>query len=681
MDISEMQDMPEIEKVPKKKKRKFKLRHIVLLGILVFGIYTLAILGYELYDIFFGDPPLTGLYVPTEEEWNEKLKTEQSDIQGMTRYDKKEMGLWWEDGSDTDGDGLTDKEEIEVYGSDPLKSSTAGDLYYDGYKVEHEMDLHTYYDYTDSIEFKNNGCSEVQLTATLPSDFSAVVRDYTNSYDYDMDILGWIVGWKIRNYIPEKIYELYGYQGEIELSANTNDDIDFTNIKRVLIVTNDEECKFTKPIRDADTGDIKIDCTFVKGSYYNVFLLKRKPIGRWISDLISGTLLTGGNTESSGDSLIVGSPLLNCFGIPAWVYYPENADLEMVQKNAKEAFDDGKIVAKQKSGVWINATYTFLEKYCSYFRLDVENATRIRYFFFVYCGEDVLDAYVKGDWKNDKSEKATENIAKEQRAEGDSGFSIAEDELPFGNFGSYISSGGNCAGISHLTAVLYNQKSFPNQGRYVSKDSETGEIAEAIQWDLTTDEENKTLFDPGLYDYKDAKFVENHIGKKGLLDKDLTDGELEFVRMIGAYWAMGNDSVSLGKYVLSEDKKYAYSIIDQVKEEIDSGKIVECYIFLNSGGGHAIDVYGYKQDKKESNVLWLKVYDCNFPQDRNSEIKKEGCRIKIERVADGEEEIFEYKYNPHKWLKGWARGYYTNSKNKNKTNVMLFLRDDWEPIH
>jgi ABC-type Na+ efflux pump permease subunit len=49
----------------------------------------------------------------------ERLKTEPSDIEGKTKYEKMEMGLSPNDGSDSDGDGLTDKEEIEVYGSRP----------------------------------------------------------------------------------------------------------------------------------------------------------------------------------------------------------------------------------------------------------------------------------------------------------------------------------------------------------------------------------------------------------------------------------------------------------------------------------------------------------------------------------------------------------------------------------
>lgn len=42
-------------------------------------------------------------------EENQKLARENSDIKGKTKLEKVQMGLGQENGSDTDGDGLTDK--------------------------------------------------------------------------------------------------------------------------------------------------------------------------------------------------------------------------------------------------------------------------------------------------------------------------------------------------------------------------------------------------------------------------------------------------------------------------------------------------------------------------------------------------------------------------------------------
>lgn len=64
-----------------------------------------------------------------------------------------DMGIPGNATADTDMDGLTDKEEVETYHTDPTKASTSGDLYTDGYKVEHEMDLFTYYEYEGEFTF------------------------------------------------------------------------------------------------------------------------------------------------------------------------------------------------------------------------------------------------------------------------------------------------------------------------------------------------------------------------------------------------------------------------------------------------------------------------------------------------------------------------------------------------
>jgi hypothetical protein len=77
----------------------------------------------------------------SREEKDNILKSRNSDIDGWSVYDKLHKGLNPSDGSDSDGDGLTDKEEVEVYGSDPLKVSTAGDLYSDSYKVANGMEV------------------------------------------------------------------------------------------------------------------------------------------------------------------------------------------------------------------------------------------------------------------------------------------------------------------------------------------------------------------------------------------------------------------------------------------------------------------------------------------------------------------------------------------------------------
>lgn len=70
-----------------------------------------------------------------KEEEEVRAKETPSDITGMNVYDKVSAGMLpWND-SDTDRDGLTDKEELEVYGTDPLNADSVGDGLPDGYRA------------------------------------------------------------------------------------------------------------------------------------------------------------------------------------------------------------------------------------------------------------------------------------------------------------------------------------------------------------------------------------------------------------------------------------------------------------------------------------------------------------------------------------------------------------------
>lgn len=101
---------------------------LFIIGCILAGAIRIAYVRYQ--TSHQADGLLTGAHPDAEEDYDKYLKETDSDIDGMTMYEKYKKGMDPEDGSDSDMDGLTDKEEIEVYGSDPLKASTAGDLYH-----------------------------------------------------------------------------------------------------------------------------------------------------------------------------------------------------------------------------------------------------------------------------------------------------------------------------------------------------------------------------------------------------------------------------------------------------------------------------------------------------------------------------------------------------------------------
>lgn len=92
------------------KKRKIPVKLIIVIVLVVAAWFYL-----------FGDSiklpqrKQKGLTNPdyfSEEECKKQLSAEQSDIDGMTKWDKFEQGLNTDDGADSDWDGLTDKEDM-----------------------------------------------------------------------------------------------------------------------------------------------------------------------------------------------------------------------------------------------------------------------------------------------------------------------------------------------------------------------------------------------------------------------------------------------------------------------------------------------------------------------------------------------------------------------------------------
>ena len=137
---------------------------IILLSVIVIGVVIIKIF-YVPKDKSGNSASESSFFAEEENAPNgliiddSRLANIQSDINGWTMKDKLDAGLIPKEGADSDGDGLSDKEEIEIYGSDPAKASTAGDLYLDGYKITHGMDLSTSYDYKEDAVFKNNNCN------------------------------------------------------------------------------------------------------------------------------------------------------------------------------------------------------------------------------------------------------------------------------------------------------------------------------------------------------------------------------------------------------------------------------------------------------------------------------------------------------------------------------------------
>lgn len=116
----------------------------------------------ETYPIFEGE----------EKELMDKWESEElTEELIMKMYDAGFTGL------DKDEDGLSDYEEVTKYHTDPNKSSTSGDIYSDGYKVNNGMDVTKYYEAMWSDVNEN-------LSILPESEYAALLSDYWVTENY-----------------------------------------------------------------------------------------------------------------------------------------------------------------------------------------------------------------------------------------------------------------------------------------------------------------------------------------------------------------------------------------------------------------------------------------------------------------------------------------------------------------
>ena len=116
----------------------------LILILLVFGVIK-GISWYKEYQFnkFIEDTLLVD--DSFKAELSEEEKNEDWNNDGITNGEAEKLGLNVTV-LDSDGDGISDYDEINVHNSDPLKYSTMDDIYSDGYKLKNGKDILTKYE-------------------------------------------------------------------------------------------------------------------------------------------------------------------------------------------------------------------------------------------------------------------------------------------------------------------------------------------------------------------------------------------------------------------------------------------------------------------------------------------------------------------------------------------------------
>lgn len=593
-----------------------------------------------------------GMQIGDYDEYMETQKNVASDISGMSVYDKYIMGLELQEGSDSDYDGLTDKEEIEIYGSDPLAASTAGDLYSDGYKVEHGLDLFTYLEYEEEMVFPYIECDEVTIIPATPTDFYTVVKDYTDMYS-------------LEEYNIKEIYKgycLYNYGGNVTVDVSdilVANDISLKDMQIYIVeglyvmpgATELIQCRY-----EEQDNKLTLQYSFDDDAQYLIYITSKKQltIEAMLED-VSDSFFFGTTDEKvennsfTGTAVVYGFPIIEFFTGKAYTIdyvevanekYNETLTADLTQFS-KEIFSETYVPSpstfNKTSNIQVEAKQKFFDSFLSAFEFDTNEGKHNFLTIFFFYSKYEKEFYVDSD------DTVTEEIISLENS-----FDKYVDELPFQNFESYIAPYGNCAGISHLTAYLYNTKSIPSSGSY---ECEIDGIKQTVTWNIEKDVENVSLLNPGLSDYKSKNFVDkkSEDGSNYISNNVLTESEKEFINMIGCFWAEGNSKID-SSYLKASGTMEDYSILESIMDYVDSGKIVDVYMYMRYGGGHAVNIYGYKHTAYEDQTIFY-IYDSNIPQDdRNGytvDRTNGTCMLQTIKVIDkAGNEKFIYAYWP-----------------------------------
>lgn len=557
--------------------------------ILMTGGGVIAVIGIiaviKLAPFNFGNKKVSSLLdtsMFSKEVYMQMLATENSDIDGWSKLDKYNAGLNPSDGSDTDGDGLTDKEEIEVYHSDPLKSSTADDLYTDGYKIANGMDVNTHYDYGESVEFKNNQCSEVIFTATKQTDLNAAAEP-------------WVIQ-NVKGYDVYANYHIYNYGGK--LSINVTDILNerSANIKDISVLKCDWHGDNMQKVDATADGNILTLKDDIASDDDFVVIIAKKNKGITFGAASSTNIAEANNTADGGVFMFFSLSALWGQG-PKIQYVPcgntevDEANKEALVREAIALVDADMPTSKVKittDDVEVVSQSEFDSTLSLYKKMLWAKKTR--------AGKFALSLYCTLDMVSGINERGASNTA----------FKASVDALPFTNFRSAYSPGGNCAGFAHFTSLLFNTGSAPSSGSYSGEHTDY----KTISWDISGDEANATLINPGLNDYKDDTFTDKHENKNTLIMENLSPGEDEFVKMIAAYWAEANDYLHANNYIMTQGKSnYNWNLIEGIMKYLDQGKILDAAFLVSEDVGHVINITGYKINDTNPNLIEFTVYD------------------------------------------------------------------------
>lgn len=628
------------------------------------------------------------------------LQSEKSDIEGWSKFDKLQAGLGTEDDSDYDGDGLSDAKEIEI-GSDPKKISTADDMYTDLYKYENGLDVTKALEASEEAVFEGNITENVTLLTENQNNLGVKIYGYETPDTFTMNE-EWYDEYEI--YVMYSIGGNYTGRAEFDLSSYTDD------------VTDVEIIKYTTTSKYVvlDKEDYNIE---KRGSVITLDLFSSESQTTHLAFVVKGKEVAYSSAGATEDSIVdypatveegglvddfkalIGASSTKESHAGEYTIYSLTAfapsSVKMYYVSTGDGLQDQAMISKALSEIrFINEDYREKIGLSNVYActedeyVEITNSLPRKIMKGIFTVKDVnnvdnidkgrgiLPVVIGGENVGKTSTDdngVTTTYNKNGKKQVVTGFT--EDDLfAFPNFASYISKGGNCAGIVYYEQQLYANGEMPKSGS-------EGDISFNA-----SHPENSTLFDSGLSDYLTSSWSSDSMGKYGYIEEGaLPDYQNAFVKMIGAYWKyenlMDDNNSSL---VCKGSESFDHDSVYRIKASIDNGEVLivnmsapeliydydkndaENKAALNpsvktdaNGNaimyGHAVLIYGYDEveEKLDDGTIEkytkLYVYDPNYTADDRTMLFGDGSTLgdrAVIKLSYNDDGSFEVYYAP-----------------------------------
>lgn len=233
----------------------------------------------------------------------------------------------------------------------------------------------------------------------------------------------------------------------------------------------------------------------------------------------------------------------------------------------------------------------------------------------------------------------------------DTGFRTNINGVPFRNT-DYANSGGNCAGISTLSSIIFNGyepvKEFKHNDRKYSIDDE---YIWYNQIYINKDIHNVRLADENLLNKnspsKNIETEDKSYAYPLVKVTSIDENDTAFFSLLDYYHSKNNFTALLRGNAKIENMDWKnlenkWSIIDYIASFLRQGKVVMANI-STSEGGHTIVGYRLEKVADKKDTYRLYCYDSNYPDDMT---------LKYEEGHTGDDSVDEdgrYKYI--KWVK------------------------------